>query len=96
MLVPSLVAFVAFCLMSSATYLLNDVRDVESDRVHPTKRSGPSPRASSRPVAAIAAAVVLALGSLGLALMVNVGLFGVLLAYAASRSRTRCSSSTSR
>ncbi|MCP4892826.1 MAG: UbiA family prenyltransferase, partial [Actinomycetales bacterium] len=34
-------AFVAFCLISSATYLVNDVRDVESDRAHPVKRSRP-------------------------------------------------------
>ncbi|HKP89682.1 MAG TPA: decaprenyl-phosphate phosphoribosyltransferase [Thermoleophilaceae bacterium] len=34
-------AFVAFCLISSATYLLNDVRDLESDRLHPTKRHRP-------------------------------------------------------
>ena len=34
-------AFVAFCLVSSATYLLNDVRDLESDRRHPTKRHRP-------------------------------------------------------
>ena len=31
-------AFVSFCLVSSATYLVNDVRDLESDRRHPTKR----------------------------------------------------------
>ena len=30
-------AFVLFCLISSAVYLLNDVRDVESDRRHPEK-----------------------------------------------------------
>jgi decaprenyl-phosphate phosphoribosyltransferase len=34
-------AFVSFCLVSSATYLLNDVRDLESDRRHPTKRRRP-------------------------------------------------------
>jgi decaprenyl-phosphate phosphoribosyltransferase len=34
-------AFVAFCLVSSATYLLNDVSDVEADRRHPTKKNRP-------------------------------------------------------
>ncbi len=81
-LVPSLMAFVAFCLMSSATYLVNDVRDAESDRAHPTKRSRPIAAGHLSPRAAIVAAVVLALVSLGLALWVNAGLFGVLLAYA--------------
>ena len=34
-------AFILFCLVSSAIYLLNDLHDVESDRAHPTKRSRP-------------------------------------------------------
>lgn len=81
-LLPSLVAFAAFCLMSSATYLVNDVRDAESDRAHPTKRARPIAAGQLSPGAAIGAAVVLAVAALGLALWVNVGLFGVLLAYA--------------
>ena len=31
------VAFVAFCLAASCIYLINDARDVEADRAHPTK-----------------------------------------------------------
>lgn len=38
---PSLGAFGAFCLASSAVYVLNDLRDVEADRAHPKKRSRP-------------------------------------------------------
>ncbi len=37
----TLYAFAAFCLGSSAIYLVNDVMDVESDRKHPTKRNRP-------------------------------------------------------
>jgi len=37
----SISAFVTFCLASSAVYLLNDLRDVEADRRHPTKRLRP-------------------------------------------------------
>jgi 4-hydroxybenzoate polyprenyltransferase len=37
----SLVAFVLFCALSSAGYLLNDVRDVDADRAHPIKRFRP-------------------------------------------------------
>jgi 4-hydroxybenzoate polyprenyltransferase len=45
--------FVCFCLISSAYYLVNDVVDAESDRLHPTKRERPiaagllSPRAAT-------------------------------------------------
>lgn len=37
----TLAAFVAFCLVSASIYLVNDVRDVESDRLHPKKRFRP-------------------------------------------------------
>ena len=35
------VAFVVFSLAASSIYLINDVRDVEADRQHPTKRFRP-------------------------------------------------------
>lgn len=50
--IDTVIAFVAFCLASSGTYLLNDARDVEEDRRHPRKRH--------RPVAAGAVPVRLA------------------------------------
>ncbi|KUI37343.1 decaprenyl-phosphate phosphoribosyltransferase [Mycobacterium sp. GA-2829] len=40
-LVKVSVAFVAFCLAASTVYLVNDARDVEADRAHPTKRFRP-------------------------------------------------------
>ena len=40
-LAHTLIAFVCFCLAASGTYLLNDAADVESDRLHPTKRTRP-------------------------------------------------------
>ena len=35
------IAFVAFCMAASAIYLINDARDVDADREHPTKRHRP-------------------------------------------------------
>ncbi len=37
----ALLAFAAFSLCASAAYLVNDVLDIESDRLHPTKRNRP-------------------------------------------------------
>jgi decaprenyl-phosphate phosphoribosyltransferase len=31
-------AFLAFCAISSGMYLINDLKDIEADRQHPTKR----------------------------------------------------------
>jgi decaprenyl-phosphate phosphoribosyltransferase len=81
-LVPSLLAFVSFCLMSSSTYLINDIRDVEADRRHPTKRSRPIAAGELTPRAAVILAVLLALAALAVAVAVNIGLMGVVLTYA--------------
>ncbi|RAQ95716.1 UbiA family prenyltransferase [Thermogemmatispora tikiterensis] len=40
-LIHALLAFIAFCLVSSFIYLLNDLLDLESDRCHPRKRNRP-------------------------------------------------------
>lgn len=40
-LIRSVQAFILFCFASSAVYLLNDLKDVERDRLHPQKRLRP-------------------------------------------------------
>jgi len=37
----SILAFLAFCMASSAIYLLNDIRDIKEDQLHPEKRHRP-------------------------------------------------------
>lgn len=41
MLCETLATFVAFCLAASAIYVLNDITDRESDKMHPLKRERP-------------------------------------------------------
>lgn len=36
-----LIGFAAFCLVSSAVYIINDIRDAEKDQLHPIKRNRP-------------------------------------------------------
>jgi 4-hydroxybenzoate polyprenyltransferase len=42
-------AFVAYCAASSASYLVNDVRDAPNDRLHPVKRARPIARGELSP-----------------------------------------------
>jgi 4-hydroxybenzoate polyprenyltransferase len=64
-LLRSLLAFVLFCALSGAVYLLNDVTDVERDRRHPLKRRRPI--ASGELPVRSAVAVAAGLGLAGLA-----------------------------
>ncbi len=59
-------AFVAFCMAASSTYLLNDTRDIERDRLHPTKRRRPIASGAVSVPAAYAMAAVLLVASLAL------------------------------
>ena len=82
-LLSALIAFVAFCMVSSADYLVNDIRDVESDRAHPRKRYRPiaAGMLSVRDAWIWAGALALAGNAIAFALDGRVGL--VVLAYTA-------------
>ena len=62
----ALVAFVVFSLAASSIYLVNDARDVEADRVHPTKRFRPIAAGVVPATLAYILAAVLAAASLGI------------------------------
>ncbi len=60
------VAFLAFCAASSGTYLLNDVRDRDADRLHPGKRARPIALGVVPVDAAVATSIALLLVGLGI------------------------------
>lgn len=59
------IAFVAFCLAASSIYLVNDARDVEADRQHPTKRFRPIAAGVLSVNLAYAMAVILIIVAIG-------------------------------
>jgi UbiA prenyltransferase family len=73
--------FVAFCGVSSAGYLLNDLLDREHDRRHPEKRHRPIARGAVAPGAAAAVAGALAAGALAIGFAVEPEVGGLVAAY---------------
>ncbi len=61
-------AAVCFCLLSSAVYLLNDIQDIEQDRLHPTKRLRPLVAGTlSKPIAVVTALLLAGVALVGAA-----------------------------
>lgn len=56
-------AFLLFCMLSSAVYLLNDLKDIERDRVHPVKRNRPLASGALSPRLAVCALIFLVLAT---------------------------------
>lgn len=75
LLAKSVEAFVLFCLLASAVYILNDLFDRESDRKHPEKKKRPIPSGAVGTVEASVTAGVLGALSLGLAWFWSTSLF---------------------
>jgi len=76
-------AFIIFCLLTSSTYILNDLIDIEADRKHPFKKNRPLPSGKLPiPIAIFAIAFCLALVfwlSLPLPLIFKILLFAYLI-----------------
>lgn len=70
-----------FCLMSSAIYLFNDVRDRDLDRHHPRKKYRPVASGELSPRHALTGSFLLGFGSLIAAALWSLPLAGVLLTY---------------
>lgn len=80
-LTPALKATLAFCLVSSGVYILNDWRDQEADRAHPKKQHRPIPSGRLGKGLALGGAFGCLAVGLGVGVWVNTSFAVVLLAY---------------
>jgi 4-hydroxybenzoate polyprenyltransferase len=75
-------AALAFCLLSSGFYLINDARDRDADRLHPVKRLRPVPAGELEPRAAGALGSLLIFFAIASSALLSRSLLLVFLAYA--------------
>jgi decaprenyl-phosphate phosphoribosyltransferase len=78
-----LIAFAVFCMAASCIYLINDARDVEADRQHPTKRFRPIAAGVVPEPLAYVLAAVLAVASLVISYVTSPSLAVVIGVYIA-------------
>jgi 4-hydroxybenzoate polyprenyltransferase len=70
LLLQAALAAIAFCALSAAVYLFNDLQDRRADRRHPVKRL--------RPVASGQVGITLAVLALGCCLVLGIGIFSLI------------------
>jgi len=68
----SLLAFIIFCLLSSASYLINDIVDIEKDKLHPVKKNRPIARGDLSKTQAFSMAFLLIIVSLSISIFINI------------------------
>lgn len=78
----SCATFLVFCALSSAMYLLNDMRDRARDRLHPTKASRPIAAGRISPAVAGAVAGLLLASGISGAFLLGSGIGALSLAFA--------------
>ena len=74
-------AFLAFGLIASSVYIFNDIKDIESDKKHPTKRLRPIATGDVPVHAASVLGIILAASGLSLSISIHVECLYVLLTY---------------
>jgi 4-hydroxybenzoate polyprenyltransferase len=80
--VEVIACFAAYCALSSAAYLVNDLRDREQDRLHPVKRERPIARGELPARVAVALAAMLTLVAVGVGVWLGLASLALLVAFA--------------
>ncbi len=73
----SIAAFIAFCMLSSAGYIINDIVDSENDKKHPKKKYRPIASGKIKKSHALSLAIAMIIASLAITSHLNIMVFGV-------------------
>ncbi len=76
--IKAIVAFIIFCMITSCAYIINDLIDLEKDKLHPTKSRRPLASGSLNKTTAVTTIVLLCFTGLFLAFYMN-SLFGIIV-----------------
>lgn len=79
--IKSIIAFFLFSFIASSIYILNDLKDIDYDKLHPKKKFRPIPSGKIKKNEAKLISIFLSLVSLGVAFSFNFSLFIILLTY---------------
>lgn len=77
----SSIAFIAFCFLSSSSYLINDIVDIKNDKNHPFKKHRPLASGDISKNTALFTAFILFFLGLGLSASINSSLFSLSLLF---------------
>ena len=77
----TVMGFILFCLISGVVYTINDLADIEKDRLHPTKRHRPLPSGELSSRYALIAAIIIGAGALIGAVLLSPALAMILAGY---------------
>ncbi|WP_444464055.1 UbiA family prenyltransferase [Rhodobacter capsulatus] len=83
-LIPILLAMLAFSFAASAIYIVNDLLDLEADRLHPTKCRRPFASGAVPIQVGMIAGAGLGVAALGIAAALNAVFFGIVVLYMAT------------
>ncbi|MGY5872466.1 MAG: UbiA prenyltransferase family protein [Candidatus Thorarchaeota archaeon] len=79
--IPLIWGFIAFCAVSSATYIINDIQDLEADAVHPEKKNRPLPSGTVSRTTALILAFALLIGGMILSILLYWMFFIAIILY---------------
>lgn len=75
------IAFLAFCFVASSVYVLNDIRDLEKDRLHPEKKNRPIASGAISKKTAIIILIIFLVAGLGISIFTTPWVTWLLLIY---------------